>query len=105
MLSKSKGQTLRVAAALHIFFQDKAREDGSIQVKGVSTILSDEAILAAKNYVETCCQHAAYIRGRGTIEDEIKALSAGKYFLISYGKARVNIILVYRSQCFIYIIS
>ena len=80
MLSKSKGQVLRVAAVLHIFFQDKidTESDDKIMVSEVDNVLSNEAILAAQNFVEICCQHASFIGGRGIIDDEIKSLSTGK---------------------------
>ena len=42
--------------------------------------LSGNAINAAKNFVETCCQHAAFIAGRRDV-DEIKSLTAGECFI------------------------
>ena len=46
MLSKSLGQILRVSAALHILF--KSEDD-------IPDIISNSAIEAAINFVETCC--------------------------------------------------
>ena len=82
MLSKAKGQVLRVAASLHILMSDHHHEvDGTIIVSEVPNVISKEAIIAAQNFVNTCCQHAAYISGRGKIEDEIEKIStaAGMY--------------------------
>ena len=75
MLGKEKGQILRVAANMHVYFGD-TREDGSIVVHDIPSIISEECICAAQDYVDTCCQHAAYINGRGSIDDEIKSLSS-----------------------------
>ena len=76
MLSKAKGQILRTAATLHALFEDSVDpESGELTI---STVISDEALLASINFVDTCCQHAAFIAGRGIIEDEIKQLLIGK---------------------------
>ena len=66
MLSKSKGQILRVAATLHVLFH---REN--------PVTLSEEAVKAAENFVEVCVQHAAYLAGRGAIEEAIQAMHPG----------------------------
>ena len=76
MLSKAKGQVLRVAAALHVLFSDTVGEDGKIIVSEVVQTIKAEAIVAAKNFVDISCQHAAYIAGRGDIEDEIENISS-----------------------------
>ena len=60
MLSKSLGQILRVSAALHILFNIESEDD-------IPDIISNSAIEAAINFVETCCQHTAYICGHGVI--------------------------------------
>lgn len=73
MLSKSKGQVLRVAASFHNLFQ--------IQNTNVLTEeIDDGAITAAINFVEICCQQAAYIAGRGEIREEIEVIQASKLF-------------------------
>ena len=82
MLGKEKGQILRVAANMHVFFGDIQDEDGSIIVKDVPSTISEGCICAAQDYVDTCCQHAAYISGRGSIEDEIKSLSSCEYYAV-----------------------
>lgn len=75
MLSKAKGQVLRVAAVLHVLSCDSEDDEGNIFVSRVSDTISNEALLAAQDFVQTCCQHAAYVAGRGKIEDEIDCLT------------------------------
>lgn len=70
MLIKSKGQVLRIAAVLHVLFWDP--EDGTDMPSTIST----NAIIAAQNFIDTCCQHA-FIAGRGQVDDEISHLTAG----------------------------
>lgn len=65
------GQTLRVSAAMHVLFHIES--EGSLP----STI-TQEAIEAAINFVEVCCQHTAFVTGRGNIEEELRLLEAGK---------------------------
>ena len=69
MLSKAKGQVLRVAAALHVLAGDG--EDEELENITVPGVICREAILAA---VKTCCQHAAFVTGRGRIENKIAVL-------------------------------
>ena len=69
MLSKSKGQVLRVAAILHVLFVDSPTL--------IPSTISVKAITAAQNFIDTCCQHAAVIAGRGLIDEEIDHLTAG----------------------------
>ena len=38
--------------------------------------ISDEAIEAAIDFVEVCCQHTAYITGRGSIQEELDHLQS-----------------------------
>ena len=64
MLGKEKGQIFRVAANMHVYFGD------------IPSIISEECVCAAQDYVDTCCQHVAYISGRRSIDDEIKSLSS-----------------------------
>ena len=40
--------------------------------------VSSKAVLAARNFVDTCCQHAAFVAGRGLIENEITQLASSK---------------------------
>ena len=78
MLSKAKGQVLRIAAVLHVLFCDLVNTQGGITVSDVPETISETAIIAAQKYVDTCCQHAAFIAGRGKLEDEINQLTSGE---------------------------
>lgn len=64
MLSKSKGQLLRVAAVLHVLFYLDSVDD-------IPSLISERALKAADNFVSVCLQHAAYMAGRGLMEDAI----------------------------------
>ena len=79
MLSKSKGQVLRVAATLHVLFYDATCIDDQEDIT-VSSVPS-KAILAAENFVDTCCQHAAFIAGRSKMADEITRLTSGRCYI------------------------
>ena len=60
MLSKAKGQILRVAACIHVLFSDfKGHEHDNIipTIHQISPEISEAAIVAAQNFVEICCQH------------------------------------------------
>jgi len=72
MLSKSKGQILRVAATFHVLFHLKSPED-------VPTQISEEAMAAAITFVGMCCQQTAYIAGRGDIREEIRIIKASQW--------------------------
>ena len=74
MLSKSKGQVLRVAAAMHILFSP---DDIDEELSPLPNTITTCALIAAINYVDTCCQHGAFIAGRGKVDDEIKSLTSG----------------------------
>ena len=74
MLSKSKGQILRVAASLHVLFM---LDNGD----KLNTEVSDEAISASINFVALCCQQTAYMAGRGNIEEEIDIIKASMLIL------------------------
>ena len=53
MLSKYKGQLLRVAVALHVLFNPM----------NIPRTVSDEAVKAAKCLIDLFVQHAAYLAG------------------------------------------
>ena len=89
MLSKSKGQVLRVAAIMHVlFYLDNGKDDhqGSEGEdtnydgagEGVNPEISEAALRASINFVKLCCQQTAFIAGRGGIEEEIQILKASK---------------------------
>lgn len=65
MISKSVGQILRVSVAI-LFHADPP-----------PNTVSQSAIKAAIDFVETCCQHAAYIAGRRDITEEIVLVETG----------------------------
>ena len=56
MLSKSKGQILRVSACLHVLFHIETPMN-------IPDVISTEAIKAAIDMVDVCLQHAAWTRG------------------------------------------
>lgn len=71
MLSKSKGQILRVAAVLHILFQVNEDKDDT------PYHISSEALCAAIDFVQTSIQHSAYIANRHSISEEIELAESG----------------------------
>ena len=70
MLSKSKGQILRVSAVLHVLFHLEQPED-------IPGTLSEATITAANDFVLVCVQHAALISGHGLLEEAIKHAETG----------------------------
>ena len=54
----------------------------------IPDIISNSAIEAAINFVETCCQHTAYICGHGGIAEGLSALGSGKNRRINSLKIR-----------------
>ena len=78
MLSKSKGQILRGATALHVLFHV-----GSFD--SISDQITEEAIAASVNFVGLCCQQTAYIAGRGDIKEDIQIIKASKFSVHKVG--------------------
>ena len=74
MLSKSKGQILRVAAVLHVLFQIRLPNANADDEKACDepNKISDKALCAAVDFVETSIQHAAYIAGKDTVFKEVE---------------------------------
>lgn len=70
MLSKSKGQILRVAAALHILFA---------MYPPVGSDDDDIGSEITNNFVEVCCQQTAYMAGRGELQQDIQLIKASEY--------------------------
>ena len=70
MLSKAKGQVLRVAASLHVLFNI----DTPLTIPQE---ISDAAIKAAVDLVEVCIQHATFLAGRGDVDKAIQGLVEG----------------------------
>ena len=67
MLSKCKGQILRIAVTLHVLFNWETPHN-------IPDEISDSALKAAVNFVDVCVQHAAYLGGRGDIQEEAEHL-------------------------------
>lgn len=63
MLSKSRGQILRISAVFHVMFHVDISEP-------IPSEVSEMAIQAAINFVKTSIQHVAYISGKGVLEEE-----------------------------------
>jgi len=87
LLSKAKGQILRVAACIHVLVADFKNHENDLDFKPVSSTvpseISDYAINAAENFVMTCCQHCSFLAGRGDLDKEIKCcseLGEGKFY-------------------------
>lgn len=77
MLSKSKGQILRVAAVLHILLQ---LEDSSEPLI-IKDEISQTSSTAAIDFVSTSIQHTAYIAGRKLISTEVELAETGMLHL------------------------
>ena len=84
-LSKSLGQILRVSAAMHVLFHlpnEPSTGDTDEQppqpCDELPSEISNQAITAAIDFVEVCCQHTAYITGHGDISQELEQLESGK---------------------------
>lgn len=71
MLSKSKGQILRVAATLYNLFHLNQMDSPTGEI--------DDGITVAINMVEICCQQTAFIAGRGDSKQEIDIIQASKF--------------------------
>ena len=71
LLSKSKGQIIQIAATLHVLFNIETP-------LAIPTVISDAAIKAAINLVDVCIQHAAFLAGRGDVEETIQEMMKGK---------------------------
>lgn len=73
MASKAKGQVLRVSALMHLLFRRGPVGDENEEL---DLVIHDDAVKAAINFVNVCIQQAAYLAGRGDIEEEISNLSS-----------------------------
>ena len=67
MISKSRGQVLRVAATLHALFHINTPQE-------LPSDISNNAVEAAIKFVECCNQHVAFLAGMGDIEDYITSI-------------------------------
>ena len=73
----ARGQILRVSAALQVLFD----LESDLQLHSSASIshVSEDAILAAIDFVDVCCKHTAYMAGRGIISEEITTYTSGMY--------------------------
>ena len=89
LLSKSRGQVLRVAAVFHILFKlnisdnpnqqesDNSQDkDEAEQEEDNEIIISTSAMKAAVNFVRLSCQQTCFIAGKKNIEEEVTCLTA-----------------------------
>ena len=72
MLSKSKGQILRVTTALHVLVHVGSYDS-------ISGEITEEAIAASVNFVGLCWQQTAYMAGRGDINEVIQIIKASMF--------------------------
>ena len=70
LLSKAKGQLLQVATCLHVLFKLETPDEIEVEI-------SQDALLAAIDFVDVYCDHASLITGRHCISDEVKNPSKG----------------------------
>ena len=70
MLSKSKGQILRVSAVLHVLFHIDTPPS-------IPQTISEDAVKAADNFVDLCLQHAASLAGRGNMQEAVGDIQEG----------------------------
>ena len=75
LLSKAKGQLLRVATCLHALFNQETPDK-------IEDKISIDALSAAVDFVDECCDHASLITGRCCISDEVKNSSKGKLYVL-----------------------
>ena len=76
MLSKSRGQLLRIATILHLLFSVQKQNESLI-----SDEISEVAVLAAVDFIKKVCQQTAFIAGKGIIEEEVQACKTGTHIL------------------------
>ena len=74
MLSKSKGQVLRIAAVMHVLFHMETPST-------IPSEISEAAVKAADCFVEYCLQHAAYLGGRGDFKAAVDDFQQGNLHL------------------------
>ena len=58
---------------MHILF--RLKHEDPLQ-DPILDIISQDAIKAAVNFVKVCCQHTAYISGRGQVDNELELVQA-----------------------------
>ena len=80
MLGKSKGQVLRIGAALHVLFGmfSMQPDEGGQEAQHSDDIL-ENAIVAAINFTDLCLQQTAFMAGRGDIREDIENIKTSNY--------------------------
>ena len=81
MLSKAKGQILRVAAAIQVLFGLQHDHHLITSTTCSITHVSEDAISAAIDFIDVCFQHMAYMAGRGIISEDIAAYLTGTHII------------------------
>ena len=83
ILSKQKGQILRLAAICHCLFRlDVTRAENNI--------LSDEDIAAAVDFIEVCSDHTCCIAGKSNIVETIDRITSGLMNAIKDNRSSLN---------------
>lgn len=72
MLSKTKGQVLRLSTVLHLLFHYNVEESLPYEI-------SEAAIKAAIDFVKVSCEQTAIIAGKGSVDDVIKKCQSGDF--------------------------
>ena len=89
MLSKSRGQVLRIATIFHVLFSIENEEDVAYDSE-----VSEVAVKAAVNFVQTACQQTAFIVGKGLIQ-EVQAYKTGVLCINSCKSCRTEVSYYY----------
>jgi len=71
-LSKAKGQLLRIATCLHVLFKINTPDN-------IDQTIDEQAIKAAIDFIEVCCDHAFMITGRHNILHRVGASKNGMH--------------------------
>lgn len=83
MLSKSRGLIVRLAAVLHVLFSifpnKKDIETSDEEGTPLTTVISEEAVIAAIDFVCMSCQQTTFCAGHGTLEEEVMKFTPSKY--------------------------
>lgn len=75
MLSKSKGQLVRVTGCLHcLFLMDDINTGESPDEFQIPSVVTDAAVRAAINFVNTCMDHTLYLCGRDEVKEEVSSI-------------------------------
>ena len=74
LLSKSKGQILRMTGCLHCLFQLDALHESNAEEFEPATVVTESAVKAAVNFVQICTNHTLYLCGRNASVEEVRML-------------------------------